>query len=258
MFLDQNEHFRSECSSGRVLIFITFEARSLTTNFETLLCWSNLLKILPWITLPYNQWSPNCRVVRPSVTTQVPLFPLCSEILSSWKSQWSSSCKVLKAREDLEHKLSRVSCSCLEPDLSSRMPRWFLGLRSFLLRNLLKYLCSLPISHVKLWGACRAWQWGRHLLAPLHRNLSKEGASLKVSFANYLPKSTWGPSTAQQSLTPCRGDAVVLVKRGAKPWVIITHLLQITRLICFIFIKSFSPAARTHFATQKCKCNSPI
>lgn len=159
-------------------------------------------------------------------------------MFSSWKREWPISYKVLKSREDPEHKLSSVSSFCLEPDVSSQMPRWFPSLRSSLFRNLLKYLCPFPVSHGKLWGACRAWQWGRHPLAPLHRNLSKEEIPLKVSFANCLAKSTWGPSTAQQSLTPCRGDAVVLLKRGAKPWVITTHLLQITGLICFITSKA--------------------
>lgn len=82
-----------------------FEARSLITNFETLLCQPNLLNLFPWITLPHNQQSLTCRIVRARVTIPVSLLPLCSEMLSSWKSQ----CKVLKAREGPEHRLSHVS-----------------------------------------------------------------------------------------------------------------------------------------------------
>lgn len=153
--------------------------------------------------------------------------------------------------------MSHVSCSYLEPDVSSWMPRWIPGLRSSLCRNLLKYLCSLPVSHVKLWGACRAQQWGRHLLAPLHRNLSKKGTFLKVSFANH-PAKHLGPqhgSAEPDSLQ--RGWSSVAEERGKALSHHHTPFADNT-LDMLHYVKSLSPAARTHFATQKCKCNSPI
>lgn len=98
--------------------------RFLIPNFEIFLCPPNLLKLVLWITLPHNHQSPTCRPVRPSVTIQLLLLPLCTEILSSWKSQWLSSSKILKAREGPE--LTLTSLSALNLMWTLRCPEGFL------------------------------------------------------------------------------------------------------------------------------------
>lgn len=219
--MSQNVCFKSKWSNGWELLPCLGQ-RSLIPSFEIFSCLPNFLKFVIWITLPHNHQSSTCRPVRPSVTMQLSLLPLCAEILSSWKSQWLSSSKIPKTREGSEHTLPCVSA--FEPDVSSQIPRWFPGLRTSLFRNLLKYLCPLPVCGVKLQGACRGWQWHRHPRVPgsnpsaasQNRNLSKEGALVTVNFAEYLPKSMLGPSMAQQCPAPCRGAAAALSKRGTK------------------------------------------
>lgn len=196
--------------------------RSLIPNFEIFLCLLNLLKLILWISLPHNHRSPTCKSVRPSVTIQLSLLPLCAEILSSWKSQWLSSSKIPNTREGSEHTLAcasalNLTCALRFPDgfLTSGAPCSEDCWNIYALPLFAVWSCGV---HARAGGGAGThWPQGATPLLPhTTGNVSKEGTLVKVSFAEYVPKSTLGLSVARQSLVPCKGAAAALTKRGIK------------------------------------------